>query len=181
MDTLNLGWPLRNRPVLLFLISIVLLSIAGSVSAQPPDQRALSLGPGVEEHKEIDAVYARFDEGYRKLDAVLVAGLYTETAAYLPPGGEVQTGRQKIRENFNGFFDSVRKQNGKLRISFRILQRKVNADLGYDVGIFTLVSTDAGGRSQTSTGKFVVVAVRGKDGVWRFQVDGYNSMQADNR
>ena len=158
----------------LLLIFAAFVLFAQMVPAQSAAE--LTLEPGVERHQGLDDVYRRFSEGYRKLDAAQVAGLYGETAAYLAPGDDIQIGRQKILENFRGFFDSVRKQNGRLSISFRIVQRQVDKNLAYDVGIYTLVSTDQKGASRKGTGKFVVVAKREKDDVWRFQVDGYSDL-----
>lgn len=157
-----------------FLILIVLVLSALTVSAQ--SSKDLVLEKGVATHKGLDDVYRRFSEGYRKLDAASVAALYTESAAYLAPGAEIQIGGPKILEIFSGFFDSVRKQNGKLEILFRIVQRQVDKNMAYDVGIYTLVSITEKGETRRSSGKFVVVATRGKDDAWRFQVDGYSDL-----
>lgn len=158
----------------LFLLFAVLALFVCTASAQSaPD---LILENGVAPHKGFDDVYRRFSEGYRKLDAASVAGLYTETAAYLAPGDNVNVGRQKVLKIFSGFFDSIKKQNGKMEISFRIVQRAVDRNLAYDVGIYMLTATNEKGESRRSSGKFVVVAVREKGDVWRFQVDGYNDL-----
>ena len=63
-----------------------------------------------------------------------------------------------------------------MEISFRIAQRQAEQNLAYDVGIYTLTSFNDKGEARTSKGKFMVVAKREKDGVWRFQVDGYNDL-----
>ena len=49
--------------------------------------------------------------------------------------------------------------------------------MAYDVGIYTLRSFAVGNQIGTGQGKVVVVAVRGKDGKWRFQVDGYSGLK----
>jgi uncharacterized protein (TIGR02246 family) len=121
-------------------------------------------------------IYRRFAEGYKKLDPALVASLYSETAAYLAPGKEIEIGRGKILATFTEFFDSVREKNGRLEISFRIAQRQAEQNLACDVGTYTLTSFSDQGESHTSKGKFMVVGKREKDGVWRFQVDGYNDL-----
>ncbi|HEY0458756.1 MAG TPA: DUF4440 domain-containing protein [Pyrinomonadaceae bacterium] len=158
----------------LFLIFITGIFFAHAASAQAsPD---LLLENGVAPHKGLDEVYRRFSDGYRKLDADSVAVLYTESAAYLVPDNDAQFGRQKILENFKSFFDYVRMRNEKVQISFRILQRQVDKDMAYDVGIFILTSINSKGESHTGRGKFVVVARREKDDVWRLQVDGYNNL-----
>jgi ketosteroid isomerase-like protein len=139
-------------------------------------ENSLVLEQGVAPHKGLDEVYRRFTEGYKKLDAPSVVGLYSETAAYLAPGSTVKIGRQKVSEIFTGFFDSVKQQKGRLEISFRILQRQVDKNLAYDVGIYTLTSFNQKGASSKDSGKFVVVARRDKGSVWRFQVDGYSAL-----
>ena len=158
----------------LFLIFVACLLLVYTAPAQSATD--LILENGVAPHRGLDDVYRRFSEGYRKLDADSVAGLYTESAAYLAPGSAAQFGRQKILENFKSFFDSVRKRNERMEISFRILQRQVDKNMAYDVGIYTLTSIDGKDEPRTGRGKFVVVAKRGKDAVWRFQVDGYNDL-----
>ena len=139
-------------------------------------ESSLVLEQGVAPHKDLDEIYRRFSEGYKKLDAASVANLYTETAAYLAPGNNIEIGRQKVSEIFTGFFDSVKQQNKRLEISFRIVQRQVDKNLAYDVGIYTLTSFNQKGESSKDSGKFVVVARREKRDSWRFQVDGYSGL-----
>jgi ketosteroid isomerase-like protein len=158
---------------LLLILAAFVLS-ASIVSAQ--SSRDLILENGVPAHAKLDEVYRRFSEGYRKLDAASVTALYTETAAYLAPRSDIQIGRQKVLGNFSSFFDSVKKQNGKLEITFRIVQREIDKNLAFDVGIYTLTSINEKGVSRTDSGKFVVVAKREKGDVWRFQVDGYSDL-----
>lgn len=139
-------------------------------------ESSLVLEQGVAAHKGLDEVYRRFTEGYKKLDAASVVNLYSETAAYLAPRSTIKIGRQKVSEIFTGFFDSVKQQNGRLEISFCIVQRQVDKNLAYDVGIYTLTSFNQKGESSKDSGKFVVVARREKGDIWRFQVDGYSAL-----
>ena len=151
---------------------LVLLSCCGLAHGQSKD---LTLDPGVKAHAGIDAVYAKFSRAYRELDHELVGGLYSPNASYLVPDQNILIGRDKITLTFKSFFDQVRSQNGKLEINFRIVQRRVAGDLGYDVGVYTLTQTDSAGKKGTGQGKFVVVAVK-DGGQWRFQVDGYSDL-----
>jgi len=156
----------------------VFLAIAytdGQTPEKSPES-ALVLDAGVAAHRGLDEIYGRFSEGYKKLDPAAVANLYTETAAYLQPGGEIDIGRGKVLESFTKFFDSTKQKNGRLEISFRIVQRQAVQDMAYDVGIYTLTSFRENGETRVSKGKFFVVAKPEKDGVWRFQVDGYNDL-----
>lgn len=161
-------------PMLFIIFFLSLLSVAAQLPTAAVGD--LVLDKGVAPHKGLDDVYRRFSEGYRKLDAASVAGLYTETAAYLAPGSDIQIGRGSILENFTGFFNAVKRQNGRIEIAFRIFQRQTDKNLAYDVGVYTLKSTNAKGETRADSGKFVVVAVREKDDLWRFQVDGYSDL-----
>jgi uncharacterized protein (TIGR02246 family) len=156
-------------------VFLTFLATSGLATESAPANSPV-LDEGVTAHKGLDEIYRRFSEGYKKLDPAAVANLYTETAAYLQPGGEIDIGRTKVLETFTKFFDSTKQKNGRLEISFRIAQRQVEQNMAYDVGIYTLTSFNEKGESRTSKGKFFVVAKPDKDGVWRFQVDGYNDL-----
>ena len=137
----------------------------------------LNLEEGVEPHEGIDSIYAKFSEAYETLNPEMVANLYTEDAAYLSPNEEITNGRKAIFENFTSFFKNVKARGQKMTISFQIFQRKVENKMGSDVGIYTIYFYKDGKAVNTSKGKFVVVAVKGKDKKWRFQVDGYSSLK----
>lgn len=157
-----------------FVFVICLGASAPAAETTPPS--ALTFDAGVAPHKGLDEIYARFSEGYKKLDPAAVANLYTETAAYLVPNTEIEIGREKILASFTKFFDSVKQRNGRLEISFQIVQREAVQNMAYDVGIYTLTSFREGGETRVSKGKFFVVGKPDKDGVWRFQVDGFNDL-----
>lgn len=145
--------------------------------AQEPGSGVLQLQAGVPAHAQIDAIYRRFAEAYKTLDPRAVAELYCEEALYLSPGSAILQGRQKIQENFAGFFAWAKDNKRQLDISFRIVSRQVAEPLAYDVGIYTLESFEQGKQAGRSQGKFVVVARKNGDGVWQFQVDGYSDIK----
>ena len=154
-----------------------LLTAAGSGYGQAAGEaKPLTLDDGVTAHGGVDEIYRRFNDGYRKLDAAQVAGLYTEDALYLAPGSNIQRGRKVIEEQFTSFFRSVQNDGARLEITFQIVARQASNDLAYDVGIYTLTRLKEGEPPRSSRGKFVTVARRGSDGAWRFQVDGYSDL-----
>lgn len=162
-----------------FFLSVKILILAAvcfaaSASAQTSE---LVLEEGVRPHKGIDAIYREFSRGYRELKPEMVANLYSPDAAYLVPDDDITNGRPAILDNFTGFFERVRDRGQQMTISFRILQRQVEKNLGYDVGIYTLKYYKDGRMQRESKGKFVVVAVKGKDKKWYFQVDGYSGLK----
>jgi uncharacterized protein (TIGR02246 family) len=141
----------------------------------------LTLEKGVSAHKEIDAIYKMFSEAYRILDVEEVTNLYTENAAYLPPDNDILNGRAEIRPTFESFFDYVKSEGRKMTISFQIFQRKVDKNLAYDVGIYTIRQYKDSKEIGVGKGKFVVVAVKEKGGKWRFQVDCYSALQPSEK
>ena len=144
-------------------------------------QAALILEEGVKSHAGIDKIYEDFTKSYRTLKPEIVANLYTEDAAYLSPNRDVTNGREAILANFTRFFTNVKNRQQTMTISFRILQRKVEKNMGYDVGIYTIDFFKDGKKINESKGKFVVVAMRGKGGKWYFQVDGYSALKPAER
>ena len=155
---------------------LLILSAIVSANAQTGE---LVLEKGVSAQKEIDAIYKTFSEAYRTLDVEKVADLYAENAAYLPPNNNILQGREAIRPTFKSFFDWIKNEGRTMTISFQIFQRKVDKNLGFDVGIYTIRQYKDGKEVGTGQGKFVVVATREKDGKWRFQVDGYSDLKPE--
>jgi ketosteroid isomerase-like protein len=148
-----------------------------SVFSQNTD---LVLENGVKPHKELDEIYKVFSKGYSDLNVDLVANLYTEDANYLASGEKITDGREKIRENFGSFFESVKKNGNTMNIQFRILQREVDKKLGYEVGIYTLTTFKDGKQIGTGQGKFFVVTKKiGKK--WFFRFDGYSGLATDKK
>lgn len=160
------------RPLFaLFVFAFALLT--GNVTYAQADP---VYDPGVKPHKGIDEIYRKFSKAYDDLDAKAVADLYTGNAAYLSPGSEIRIGNDRILESFTRSFESVKNRKERRSIRFRIFQREVVGDLGYDVGIYTLTATGSDGESRTDRGKYVVVTKKGSDGKWRFAVDGYSGL-----
>ncbi|MFN0140774.1 MAG: YybH family protein [Pyrinomonadaceae bacterium] len=160
----------------LALLTVLIFTIAIAAAAQQKANSKLTLENGVKPHVGIDAIYAEFSEAYDKLDAKMVTDLYTDDALYLTPESGIQRGRDVIISNFKPFFDSIRNNGGKLDIAFHIVERRVSGNMGYDVGTFSLTSTGKSGATQTSKGKFVVIALKMKNGRWKFQLDSYSDM-----
>lgn len=151
-----------------------LAALAQSDEAAPTP--SLILEQGVDRHSGIDAIYEAFTAGYKALDAVAIAKLYTESAAYLAPEEDIQTGKQ-IEANFARFFARLKERRDSAAISFRIVQRQVLGTLAYDVGIYTLAITAADGSSRQEQGKFVTVATRAPNGAWALQVDAFSDLE----
>lgn len=157
------------------LVSITILFVSLSAFAQTKVTDELTLAPGVAKHAGMDEVYSKFSKAYRDLDYKIFGELYTESAAYLVPGDNIQIGGTAVVKSFEAFFTSVRNSKENITISFEIVQRKVSGSMAYDVGIYTLTNYKDGVARGTGSGKFIVVAVR-EGQRWRFQVDGYSDL-----
>lgn len=153
-------------------MTINLFSLAALVLLAAP----LSAQDSASVAKQLDAHYARFSQAYVALDPDAVANLYTEDAFYLSPGSDIRRGRAAVRQEFASFFASVRSRGDSLRIVFTIVDRKISGGLAAEVGYFDLTSRPNVGEPRTSRGKFVVIWVRGIDGVWRFRTDTYSDV-----
>ncbi|MGH8242843.1 MAG: YybH family protein [Steroidobacteraceae bacterium] len=139
---------------------------------------SLILEQGVVRHAGIDSIYAAFSSGYQALNPAAIARLYTESAVYLAPGDNIQTGQQ-IEAIFARFFGRLKQRGSSAAISFRIVQRQVQEALAYDVGIYSLTITAADGSSRQDQGKFVTVATRTRAGAWELQVDSFSGLGND--
>ncbi|MEX2190570.1 MAG: DUF4440 domain-containing protein [Bacteroidota bacterium] len=157
------------------LITAFVFSLGATLPAQT--DKVLLLDPEVKPHKEIDKIYRVFSQAYNKLDPALVSNLYGESALYLAPGRDIQRGREVIHVSFKGFFDWAKEKGRTLGISFRIVERQVTENLAYDVGIYTLRGSGGGMPDGEDQGKFIVIAKKGDDGRWYFQVDGYSAVK----
>lgn len=144
--------------------------------AGPTAAGVVTHAEGVEPSAALDGIYARLSDAYRALDADAASAVYTEDVSYLPPGSPVLSGRAEAREGFAAFFEALRKEGKTAEISFEVLSRGSSADLGWDVGVFTLRTAKDGTEPSTARGKFVVLARRGADGTWRWQVDAWNDL-----
>lgn len=125
--------------------------------------------------KDISSIYSTFSESYQTKNDSLLASLYTKDAYYLHGKGEMTKGRDKIRESFKGFFKSMADRNQDMQIQFKIVERRIEGDLAYDLGYYHLVYSDKNSKQATneSVGKFTTTIVKSEDGKWRFSSDSY--------
>ena len=150
---------------------LLILITASSASAET----SVLLAEGIEAHPGIDAAYERMNEAYQNLDVDSAGSLYTIDASYLAPGQPVIEGRDAIRDVFDQYFKWVDETHSSISITFDILSRRFEGSAIIDIGIFTVERTTRVGTS-SSRGKFVVVAVEGDDGLWRFVIDTYSDL-----
>lgn len=98
-------------------------------------------------------------------DADALADLYTSDTRLMPPGAEIVRGRDAARAIFGEMIDAG------IGGTFTSVEAKVNADTGYNAGVYKLMAGD----TLVDTGKYIEVWQRGDDGQWRISNDIWNS------
>lgn len=126
----------------------------------------------------LDSVYAAFSRAYASANVqMLMDEVYAPGAYYLSPGLPILEGHDQFRGQFS-FLEVYAREGGPgPEISFRIVDRDVDGDLAYDVGIYTIRSPGAPPDAGGDQGKFVVVWKRNARGEWRIHADSYSAME----
>ncbi len=117
-----------------------------------------------------DAWAAAFNAG----DAAAVGALYTEDAVLLAPGGAPIVGRAAIADALSGLFGVL----GNLRLVTEDVRPAGDAHV-IDMGRIIYELTAADGSKTLFTGNYLVVWLRGEDGVWRLFRDIFNQRQTE--
>ena len=126
---------------------------------------------------ELDSTYATFSRAYAGANVqLLMEEVYAEEGYYLPPGSPILRGQDQFRGQFSFLERYARDDGPGPDISFEVVDRDIDGDLAYDIGVYTLRSPNAPADAEPSRGKFVVIWKR-IDGEWRIWADGFSSME----
>jgi uncharacterized protein (TIGR02246 family) len=120
--------------------------------------------------QEIEQHNRDMSAAFNRGDAAAVAALYAEDAKVLPPGGAMVTGRQAIRQFWQGVRDM-----GVHEVTLRTEEVATSGDLAYEIGTATLTMQPAGSAATMDSVKYVVVWKRRAGGPWQLAVDIWNS------
>lgn len=169
------------------LSSILLLSLAlgcmrYDASDRAAEYRSGSAATDSTVSAQLDAVYETFVRAYHEADVdLLMREVYAGDAFYLPPDQPILSGQGEFRQSFAGFLDQFGEAGEPgPDISFDIVDRGIERDLAYDIGIYTLRSAgDA--EAAGDRGKFIVIWKRNAAGEWRIHADGYSAMVSGGR
>jgi uncharacterized protein (TIGR02246 family) len=116
----------------------------------------------------IDEALVKFVDAFNAGDAASVAGLYTEDAALLPPGGARVDGRAAIQAFWQGAIDSGMKID-----DLHAVEVEARADMAGELGIFTLTVPGDTGPAKVG-GKYIVVWKRNGH-TWQLHRDIWNT------
>ncbi len=94
-------------------------------------------------------------------DATAAANAYSETASLLPPNEPIITGRENIKNYWQGAIDA-----GLVDAKVKTIDASSDGDLGYEIGTFELKFKAEDGSIVTDTGKFTEILKRDDTGRW---------------
>src|SRR4030066_911781 len=120
--------------------------------------------------KAIEEGNVKFGNAVRKRDGAAIAALYTEDATLLPPDSDVVKGRAVIEAFWKGGL-----RMGIKEAVLTTVDVSGAGDLAYEIGRFALKIQPEGNEVIEQKGKYVVVWKKAPEGVWKLQVDIWNS------
>jgi uncharacterized protein (TIGR02246 family) len=167
--------PHRLHTVASFPLSVFALGCALTLSiactgAAPGGAAAGSTAAPAGNSAADEAAIRTLDSAWNKsamdLNADLMSSYYATDAVLLVPGAPMAKGRDAIHTAVAGMFASP-----GFSLTFSPDQVTAKGDLAYEIGNYKLTFNDKAGKTQTSTGKYVVVWARQADGSWKAVVD----------
>ena len=139
-------------------------------------------GAMAQDNAEINGIYERMSAAYAALDSAAFADVYAADSVYLRSDeNPMLHGVDAVIGNFERFFSSVRDEDGRMELLFRVVKRDCSEAICSDVGWYKLNRYDSGGDLQgTSYGRFLTTPGKGDDGLWRFIADVDTGAEAEH-
>ena len=137
----------------MFTNVLLMILVAGCMQAPPADLEGLK------------AMRDAWQSAYDANDAALIAGIYAENGAVMPPNSEAVHGRAAIGGLFAEF------HAGGLNVVIKDNEVYAHGDVGYKVGTYTISGPDG---ATVDEGKYVEIW-RHIDGTWQMHRDIFNS------
>lgn len=123
----------------------------------------------MENSKEsINKAIQKFMDAFRESDADMLASVYTENARLLPPDSEMLTGKDAVKDFWQGVMDM-----GVKEAALETVELEEGGSVVSEIGRYKLVIENEGERAESS-GKYVVVwKQEGED--WKMDIDIWNA------
>lgn len=120
---------------------------------------------GCKEHmatpEELSQMNKDFAKALNNNDAEAASLLYAEDASLLPPNEPIVTGRENIKNYWQGALDA-----GTTNVSVSTISTGSSGDLGYEIGRFELSYPGPDGKMIIEKGKYTELLKRMADGNW---------------
>jgi uncharacterized protein (TIGR02246 family) len=111
--------------------------------------------------EELSQMNKDFAEALNNKDAEAASLLYAEDASLLPPNESIVTGRENIKNYWQGALDA-----GTTNVSVSTISTGSDGDLGYEIGHFELSYPGPDGNMIVEKGKYTELLKRMADGKW---------------
>jgi ketosteroid isomerase-like protein len=111
--------------------------------------------------EELGQMNRNFAKALVAKDANAAANLYTENASLLPPNEPIVTGRENIKNYWQGAIDA-----GLIAASVKTIDAGSDGDLAYEIGTFELKFQAVDGTIITDIGKYTELLKRNSEGKW---------------
>ena len=111
--------------------------------------------------EELSQMNKDFAKALNEKDAEAASLLYAENASLLPPNEPIVTGRENIKNYWQGALDA-----GTTNVSVSTISTGSSGDLGYEIGRFELSYPDPDGKLIVEKGKYTEILQRMADGKW---------------
>ncbi len=111
---------------------------------------------------ELSQMNKDFAKALLAKDAAAASMLYTEDASLLPPNEPIVTGRDNIRQYWQGAIDA-----GIIDVSVITIATGSSGDLGYEIGRYRMTVKQSDGTPITENGKYTELLRRSEDGTWK--------------
>ena len=139
-------------------LALALLLIVGCAAPQQDNTDEARAG--------IEATNVQFMDAFSAGEAADVAACYTEDAQFMPPNGEIVSGREAIQEAMQGLTDA-----GIKGLQLETVEVEGHGDTAYEVGKGTLTGEDGQTIDEV---KYIVIWKKVGD-AWKLHRDIFNS------
>jgi len=151
------------QKLLVATILLLTIGLASCYKQSAPDEAT-----DIANVKALSATRAKaFNEG----NAKVIASAFTENGILMAPGKKSTTGREAVREYYQGIFDQY-----KTFLESGYEEVKVSGDLAYGVGFAKVkLVPHNGGDTLVSTAKYINILQRQENGSWLTTHDLWNA------
>lgn len=161
---------IASFPLSVFALGCALTLGIACTGAAPGGAAAASTAAPASNSAADEAAIRGLDSAWNKSavdkNADLMSSYYATDGVLMTPGEPMVKGRDAIKNVVAGMFGSP-----GFSLTFSPDQVTAKGDLAYEIGSYKLTFNDKAGKTQTSTGKYVVVWARQADGSWKAVVD----------
>ena len=138
--------------------------------------------PALADDAAVNAIYDRMSRAYAGADAEALGAVYAPDAVVFPSatGRPVLSGRSAIVAGPGTFLTQTAASGGRLRIAFRVTERRRAGSAVLDSGVYRLTIAGPGMATNHQVGKFMTLSLPQADGQWAFAADTDTPMPAES-